>query len=76
MICIRIFKTREEAELAKKILEEGEIFAEVSEDKLNNVPIQEFGVQARFRLHVADKDFIRAARFLLTELKKAKKSRT
>ena len=72
MICIRIFKTREEAERAKKILEEGEIVATISEDKFNNVPIQEFGVQARFRLHVADKDFIRAARFLASKLKKPK----
>ena len=74
MICIRIFKTREEAELAKKILQEGEIFATISEDMFNNVPIQEFGVQARFRLNVERKDFIRSARFLAAKLNKAKKS--
>lgn len=73
MICIRIFKTREEAQWAKKALEEGGIFATISEDKFNNVPIQKFGVQARFRLHVTDnKDLNRAAQFLARKLKRAK----
>lgn len=74
MICIRIFKTREEAQRAKKILEEGGIFTAISEDMFNNVPIQEFGVQARFRLHVDDKNLNRAAHFLATKLKKTKES--
>ncbi len=73
MICIRIFKTREEAEQAKKILAEGGISAAISEDKFNNVPIQNFGVSARIRLHVSDKDYIRTARFLANKLKKAKR---
>lgn len=73
MICIRFFKTREEAELAKEILEEGGIFAEISEDKFNNVPIQEFGVPARFRLLVKNnKDLNRAAQFLAERLGKSK----
>ncbi len=69
MICIRIFKTRQEANLAKKVLEEGGISASISEDKFNNVPIQNFGVQARFRLHVADEDFYPAVKFLAGKLK-------
>lgn len=72
MICIRIFKTRREAEWARGVLEEGEILATISEDKFNNVPIQEFGVPARFRLNVEDKDFNRAAHFLAAKLKRAK----
>jgi hypothetical protein len=70
MALIRIFKTREEAEFAKKILEEGKISAEVKEDKFNGVPIQKFGVRARFRLIVADKDYFKSAAFLAGKLKK------
>lgn len=72
MICIRIFKTLEEASRAKRILREGGIFAEITEDKFNNVPIQKFGVSARFRLKVESKDFIHSARFLAKKLKEAK----
>lgn len=72
MICIRFFKTRKEAEWGKKVLETGEILAKVSEDKFNNVPIQEFGVQARFRLNVERKDFNKAANFLAKKLKERK----
>ncbi|MDP2637783.1 MAG: hypothetical protein Q8P26_01850 [Candidatus Levybacteria bacterium] len=73
MICIRFFKTREEAQLAKEILEEGGIFSKISEDKFNDVPIQEFGVPARFRLLVKNnKDLSRAARFLAKRLRKSK----
>jgi hypothetical protein len=75
VISIRIFKTREDAEWAKKALEEGGILTTISEDKFNNVPIQEFGVQARFRLNVTDnKDLNRAAQFLAKKLRKAKES--
>lgn len=75
MISIRIFKTREDAEWAKQALEEGEILTTISEDEFNNVPIQKFGVQARFRLKVTDnKDLNRAAQFLARKLKEAKGS--
>jgi len=72
MICIRFFKTREEAELGKKILAEGGISSIVSEDTFNNVPIQEFGVQARFRLNVAEDDYLRSARFLAKKLRETR----
>lgn len=75
VICIRIFKTREEAQLAKKILEEGGISATISEDKFNDVPIQKFGVSARFRLKVENEDLNRAALFLANKLRKTKKSK-
>lgn len=76
MICIRIFKTREEADLAKKILEESGIFATISEDKFNNVPVQKFGVQARFRLCVENSiELNRAAHFLATKLKEFEESK-
>jgi hypothetical protein len=72
MITIRIFKTRREVELARDVLKEGGFTVKVSEDKFNNVPIQEFGVPARFRLNIEDKDFIRVTKFLANELKKSK----
>ena len=72
MICIRIFKIREEAERAKEVLQKGNFTATVSEDKFNNVPIQQYGVPARFRLNIEDRDFPKVTKFLASELKKAK----
>ncbi len=69
MICIRIFATRKEAKLAQKILSDGGIVAIITEDKFNGVPIQKYGVSARFRLKVEDKDFPRTAKFLKSRLK-------
>jgi len=70
MALIRIFKTRKEALWAKKILSEGGIEAEIVEDKFNNVPIQEFGVRARFRVIVDDLDYNRAAMYFAGKLRK------
>lgn len=72
VVCIRFFKTRKEAEFAKKILEEGGISSVVSEDKFNNVPIQEFGVAARFRLNVSEEDYYRSANFLAKKLRESR----
>lgn len=72
MICIRIFDTREEAELAKKVLEEGGILSVVSEDKFEDVPIQNYGVPARYRLKVDEADYYKTARFLAGKLKNRK----
>lgn len=57
--------------MAKRMLQEGGIFATVSEDTFNGVPIQKFGVPARFRLKVAQKDLNCAAYFLAAKLKQA-----
>lgn len=70
MICIRFFKTRYEAERGREILAEGGIEASVSEDKFNDIPIQKFGVPARFRLLVEDGDYFKAAEFLAKKLRK------
>lgn len=69
MTLVRIFNTRGEAEKAQKVLEKGGIKSIVSEDKLWGVPIQKFGVPARFRLHVADEDYIKTAKYLAGKLK-------
>lgn len=70
MILIRVFNTRKQANAARKALEDGGINATVSEDKLYGVPIQKFGVRARFRLLVEDKDFPKTTKFLSEKLKK------
>jgi len=69
VICIRFFKTRKETEWAKKVLGEGGIKGIVSEDKFNDVPIQKFGVRARFRINVNDEDFDKAVKFLAKRLR-------
>lgn len=56
----------------KKVLEEGGISSVVSEDKFNNVPIQEFGVRDRFRLNVSEADFNRSANFLAKKLRETR----
>jgi hypothetical protein len=70
MIWIRIFRTRREAEVAQKALNEGGFRAEISEDKLFGIPIQRFGVPARLRLMVERRDFEKVAEFLAGKLKK------
>lgn len=71
MVLVRIFKTRREAENAKKILAQGHIYASISEDKFEGVPIQKYGVPARFRLNVGDQDELnRAAQYLAKRFKK------
>ena len=42
MAWIRIFRTRREAEWAKRILEEGRIYSSISEDNRDGVPIQKY----------------------------------
>ena len=70
MIWIRIFRTRLEAELAQKALKLGGFRTTISEDKLFGIPIQRFGVPARFRLMVEREDFEKVAEFLAGKLKK------
>jgi hypothetical protein len=72
MATVRIFKTRKEAELAKKIVEEGGFLADITEDKFNGVPIQKFGVRARFRLNVAREDYFKVANYLAKRLRESR----
>ncbi len=70
MIWIRIFRTRKEAEQAQEILKKGGFNTIISEDKLFGIPIQRFGVPARFRLMIERRDLEKAAVFLAKKLKK------
>ncbi len=70
---IRIFRTRKEAERAKKILEDGGFMVTISQDNFEGVPIEKYGVPARFRLEMDSRDLDRAARFLAKKLKKRTK---
>ena len=72
MIHVRIFDTRHEAERAQKILKDGGIDSKVSEDKLWGIPIQRFGVSARYRLLVEDKDYPKTVKYIAGKLKKKK----
>ena len=69
MIPVRIFDTRNEAEKAQKVLSDGGIESRVSEDKLWGIPIQRFGVSARYRLLVEDKDYPKTVKFIAGKLK-------
>lgn len=69
MTLIRIFKTKGEAQKAKEVLQEGGISSDIIEDTFNSVPIQEFGVPARFRLEVGGNDYFKAAAFLAKKLR-------
>ncbi|EKD65150.1 MAG: hypothetical protein ACD_50C00175G0005 [uncultured bacterium] len=69
MVCIRIFRTRKEAELAKRILEEDGIRAVITEDKFNDVPIDS-NVPSRFRLKVGHEDFENSAHLLANKLRR------
>ena len=70
MVWIRIFRTRKEAEWAQKILKKGGFETTISEDKLFSIPIQRFGVPARFRLMIEREYLEKAAEFLAKKLKK------
>ena len=72
MVWIRIFRTRKEAEWAKEILKKDGFKTNISEDKLFGIPIQKFGVSARFRLLIERHDLERAAEFLAKKLRKEK----
>lgn len=70
---IRIFRTRREAEQAKKILDEGGFMATIAHDNFEGVPIEKYGVPARFRLEIDRSDLNRAARYLAKKLKRRTK---
>lgn len=70
MVWIRIFRTRQEAEWAQKILKKGGFESWIKEDKLFGIPIQRFGVPARFRLEAAREVYEKVAEFLAQKLKK------
>jgi len=68
--CIRYFKSRERAELARDILIEGGFEAYVTEDKFYDIALKDLGIISRFRLYVEKKDIGPIARLLLTKMKK------
>lgn len=72
MVTIRVFRTRYEADKARKLLVEAGLYAEVTEDKIYGTPIQEYNVPARFRLNVFNTDLKRVSEFLTKRLKDRK----
>jgi len=69
MVTVRIFRTHNEAERAKKVLAEAAIYSEISEDKFEGVHIQKYGVPSRFRLCIFEEDLNRTAKFLAKKIK-------
>lgn len=66
--CIRFFKSREKAEIAKKIVERGGFECNITEDKFEKLTLEELGMQSRFRLNVERTDVFKVAEFLKTKL--------
>lgn len=73
MLCLRVFRTRKEAENAKTLLEQAGIIAVIKHDKFNNSPIEKFGVPARFKLIIPRDDLNKAASFLAKQIRIRKK---
>lgn len=69
MIAIRFFRTRAEAEMASKVLKDAGFYTEIEEDKLYDVPIQNYNVPARFRLNILANDLARVSDFLAKKVK-------
>jgi len=68
---IRIFKNRQQAEVARGILAEGGIESAIVEEDFEGVPIIKYGVPARFRLNVkTSADYFKAAKYLAAKLKR------
>ncbi|HVZ12503.1 MAG TPA: hypothetical protein VG965_05725 [Patescibacteria group bacterium] len=72
MVWIRIFRTRIEAERAQEVLKKLGVETSISEDNFEGVPIQKYGVPARFRLNVRKEDFERVTKILKGEVDKRK----
>jgi hypothetical protein len=71
MIWIRIFRTRKQAEAARAVLRQGGIETFIVEQDFEGVPIQRYGVPARFSLEVrSSKEYFRAAEFLAKKMKR------
>ncbi|MBI4080377.1 MAG: hypothetical protein HY430_01250 [Candidatus Levybacteria bacterium] len=72
--CIRIFKTRDEANEAKKILKTAGVESYITEDRFGELTLADLGMESRFRLYIDMQDIPKAARFLAKKLKQHKTS--
>ncbi len=70
--CIRIFKTKEQALLAKAILQKAHIPATIKEDTFGDIKLPDIGIQARFRLYIEQRDISKAGMYLVIELAKTR----
>lgn len=68
--CIRIFKTRDEARLAEKVLTKANIESYIKQDKFGKLTLPQLGMTARFRLYIDQKDIVKAAKHLAKLLRK------
>lgn len=70
--CIRYFKNKEKAEIAKEVLVQEGFEAYVTEDKFYDIALKELGMISRFRLYVDRKDIKSIAKVLEKKLMKVK----
>ena len=68
--CIRIFRTRKQAEIAQRLLEAEGFSCYVTEDGFEELTLEELNIPPRFRLYVAMQDVKRIAKFLSGKLPK------
>ena len=71
--CIRIFKTREQAEFAQEILKKGGFFSIIREDGFGTLRLADLDMESRFRLYIEQVEIKKAAEFLAKEMRKVQK---
>lgn len=67
--CIRYFKVKEKAEIARDILINEGFEAYVTEDKFYDIALRELGMTSRFRLYVERADIEVIAKVLQEKMK-------
>lgn len=67
--CVRIFFDKDQAEFAKKILEDAGIYSRISEDMFADLRLTDLGMLPRFRLYIRKHDIPRAGEFLAKKLR-------
>lgn len=68
--CIRIFRTREQAELAQEVLKEAGISSRIKEDGFGKLTLKDLDMPSRFRLYIPKDEIDNAATFLAQKLSK------
>ncbi len=68
--CIRIFRTREQAELAQEILVKAGIPSKIKEDGFGTLTLKDLNMPSRFRLYIPKDEIGNAATFLAQKLAK------
>lgn len=71
--CIRYFKTKELAEKAKMVVEEGGFEAYVAEDTFRGLTLEELNIPPRYKLYVEMDEIKSVAKYLAEKIKRVEK---